>query len=198
MRILVVLAHPDPASFNHAVAGALSEGLREAGHGVDLLDLHAEGFRPEMTAGDLLAAGRGVAAPAVGALQARVGAASGLAFVFPIYWFGPPAMVKGFIDRVLFEGFAFRFLPGGRVEGLLRQERALLLCTAGASALLYRTFGFHRPMKRVLVDWTLKMCGVGTVKMEIFHGVGEVAERRLKGYLARARELGRTFFGSSA
>lgn len=198
MRILLILAHPDPASFNHALTGALSEGLREAGHGVDLLDLHAEGFRPEMTAEDLRAAGRGAADPAVRALQERVRAASGLALVFPVYWFGPPALMKGFIDRVLFEGFAFRFLPGGRVEGLLRQERALVLCTAGASALLYRTFGFHRPMKRVLVDWTLRMCGVGTVQLEIFHGVREATEERRRGFLHRARELGRTFFGPAA
>jgi NAD(P)H dehydrogenase (quinone) len=198
LRILLILAHPDPASFNHALAGALSEGLREAGHGVDLLDLHAEGFRPEMTAEDLRAADRGAADPAVRALQERVRAASGLALVFPVYWFGPPALMKGFIDRVLFEGFAFRFLPGGRVEGLLRQERALVLCTAGASALLYRTFGFHRPMKRVLVDWTLRMCGVGTVQLEIFHGVREATEERRRAFLHRAGERGRTFLGSAA
>ncbi len=198
MRILLVLAHPDPSSFNHAVAKALSEGLKDAGHEVDLLDLHAEGFRPEMTAGDLRVAEGGTPDPAVRAHQERVRAASGLAFVFPVYWFGPPALMKGFIDRVLFQDFAFRFLPGGRVEGLLRHGKALVLCTAGASSLLYRTFGFHRPMKRVLVDWTLKMCGVKTVKLEIFHGLTEASEERRRGFLRRARELGRTFFGSGA
>lgn len=195
MRILLIVSHPDPSSFNHAVAGALKEGLGEAGHETDLLDLHAEGFRPEMTTSDLHGGTGKAADPAVRALQERVEAAAGLAFVFPVYWFGPPAQMKGFIDRVLFEGFAFRLLPGGRVEGLLRHEKALVLCTAGASALLYRTFGFHRPMKRVLVDWTLRMCGVRTVRLEIFHGVREASQERRRAFRRRARELGRNYFG---
>jgi len=194
VRILLVLSHPRADSFNAAVAAALKGSLEGEGHEVDLLDLHGEGFRPEMRPEDLEAVATGRFAPDVAALQARVSAAAGLAFVFPVYWFGPPAMVKGFVDRVFFEGFAFRFLPGGRVKGLLHQERALVLCTAGASALLYRTFGFHRPMRKVLVDWTLRMCGVQTVRLEIFHGVTEASDARRKGYLDEARRLGRAFF----
>ena len=196
MRILLVLSHPRPDSFNASVAAALRESLEGEGHEVDLMDLHGEGFRPEMRPEDLEAAATGRFAPDVAALQARVSAAGGLAFVFPVYWFGPPAMVKGFVDRVLFEGFAFRFLPGGRVEGLLGQERALILCTAGASALLYRTFGFHRPMQKVLVDWTLRMCGIRTIRLEIFHEVAEATDARRQGYLDQVKRLGRTFFGA--
>ncbi len=196
MRILLVLSHPRADSFNASVAAALRESLESEGHEVDLLDLHREGFRPEMRPEDLEAAATGRFAPDVAALQARVSAAGGLAFVFPVYWFGPPAMVKGFVDRVFFEGFAFRFLPGGRVKGLLRQERALVLCTAGASALLYRTFGFHRPMRKILVDWTLRMCGIKTVRMEIFHEVTEVTDARRREYLDEVKRLGRTFFGA--
>jgi NAD(P)H dehydrogenase (quinone) len=177
------------------VAGALADSLVRAGHEVDLLDLYTEGFRPEMRAEDLDAVKTGRFAPDVAALQERVSAAQGLAFVFPVYWFGPPAMVKGFVDRVLFEGFAFRFLPGGRVAGLLRHDRALVLCTAGASTLLYRTFGFHRPMRKVLVDWTLRMCGIRNVRLEVFHGVVEATPARRAGYLETARRLGQRFFG---
>ena len=195
MRILVVLAHPRRDSFNAAVAAALLGGLREAGHEPDLADLYAEGFRPALTEADLALYEAGSVPPDVAAYQERVRRAGGLAFVFPIWWFSMPAAMKGFFDRVFFEGFAFRFKPDGRVEGLLRHSRALVLNTAGASAEQYEAFGFQKPLERLLDDWTLRLCGVGQVRHVVFHGLAAADEAARRGYLAEARRLGAESFG---
>ncbi len=198
MKVLIVLAHPKPDSFNAAVCAALTEGLHKAGHTTDLADLYAERFDPVMGAGELATLGTAPPAPDVAAYQKRILEADALVFVFPVWWFGVPAVLKGFIDRVFQENFAFRLLPGGKAEGLLHHSRALLLCTAGASAAVYRLFGFGRPMKRLFGDWTLRMCGVGRVRLVTFHGVADTDDATRRRYLTQACRLGREFFGALA
>lgn len=195
MRVLVVLAHPRPESFNHALARELCAGIVEAGHEADLADLYAEGFRPELGAEDLRTFARGGTPPDVHAYQERVAAAQNLAFVFPVWWFSPPAMMKGFVERVLFEEFAFRFGRGGRVVGLLAHERALVLNTTGASSAMYGLFGFAEPMDRIFCEWTLKFCGVRKVERVLLHGVPDATDAERRKHLAEARRLGREFFG---
>ncbi len=195
MRVLLVLAHPRADSFNAAVANALSEGMGEGGCRVDLADLYAEGFRPGLSAEDLATFETGGIPPDVVRYQDRVRAAQGLAFVFPVWWFGQPAVLKGFFDRVFFEDFAFRFTDGGRVEGLLTHRKALVVNTAGAKEDFYKAFAFDGPLKKTLDEWTLKMCGVKEVEHVIFHDVLNTTDAARKSYLEKARALGRTFFG---
>lgn len=196
MRVLVVLAHPRPDSFNHALARELCAGLGESGHEADLADLYAEGFRPELDAEDFRLFGDGGAPPDIRTYQERVSSARALAFVFPVWWFSPPAMLKGFVERVLFEGFAFRFGRGGRVVGLLSHERALVLNTGGASSAMVQLFGFSKPMDQTFCEWTLKFCGVKEVRRVLLSGVVDASEAERGRHLAEARRLGREFFGN--
>jgi NAD(P)H dehydrogenase (quinone) len=198
VRVLVVLAHPRRDSFNAALAEALCEGLRRDGHEPDLADLYEEGFRPDLTAEDLRIYQSGAVPPDVAPYHARIGAARGLAFVFPVWWFGMPAVMKGFVDRVLFEGFAFRFRASGMAEGLLTHPRALVLNTTGVTATLYRTMGFGRPLKRSFDSWTLRMCGIREVKRVLFYDVVNAGDDVRAGYLGRARRLGATYFKGPA
>jgi len=195
VRILAVYAHPLPSSFNAAVLGELRRGLEESGHEVDVADLYAEGFDPSLSAGELAGLASGAAPPGIRRYQERILRAGGLAFVFPVWWFAPPAILKGWIDRVFLENFAFRFLEGGRVEGLLRHEGALVLNTAGGGGPLYLALGFDGPLQKTFCDWTLKVCGVRRVKRVIFHEVVKAGDAARSGYLRKARNAGRTFFG---
>jgi NAD(P)H dehydrogenase (quinone) len=194
VRVLVILAHPRPESFNHALAAELRAGLAEASHQVDLMDLYAEGFRPELDAGDLTTFGEGETPPDLRPYRERIAAAQALAFVFPVWWFGAPAMVKGFIERVFFEGFAFQFGRGGRVIGLLNHEKALVLNTSGASSAMYGLLGFAKPMDQAFCEWTLKFCGVREVKRVLLHSVVDTSDEERGRYLAQARRLGREYF----
>jgi NAD(P)H dehydrogenase (quinone) len=195
MRILVVFAHPRRGSFNGAVLDALVEGLREADHEPDVADLYAEDFDPRLGAEELPRMGSGHPPAEVAAYQRRLLAAEGLAFVFPVWWFGPPAILKGFVDRVFEENVAFRFNGAGWAEGLLPARQALLLSTTGASGALYRTLRLAGPMHKTLGLWTLRACGVQQVRQELFHEVVTTDDAARKRYLERAWKLGRTYFG---
>jgi putative NADPH-quinone reductase len=113
MRVLYLYAHPLPESFHAAIRDAACEGLREAGHEVDLCDLYAEGFNPVLSAEER----RGYhAVPANRApceeYIRRVECAEALVLSFPTWSFGLPAILKGFFDRVFVPGVSFTLQDG--------------------------------------------------------------------------------------
>lgn len=102
MRALVVYCHPVADSFNAAVRDAVLRGLDAAGHETDLMDLYAEGFQPVMQTQERLDYHQpGINMEPVAGYVARVKQAQAIIFVFPTWWYGPPAMLKGWMDRVL-------------------------------------------------------------------------------------------------
>jgi len=132
MKVLVVLCHPKLGSFNHAIAARVAEDLAAAGHQVRVCDLYAEGFDPVYTAEELP---REAVLPA--ALQASIvelREAEGLVVVHPNYWSRPPAMLCGWVDRVLRPGQAYQFVPdgkgGAKPQGLLKLCFAAVIVTA--------------------------------------------------------------------
>jgi len=194
MRVLVILAHPKADSFNAALCTALCDGLRDAGHEADIADLYAEGFDPVLRGPELAPPGGHRLPRVVADYQRRILCAHALAFVYPVWWFGTPAMLKGFVDRVFREDFAFRFTASGRVRGLLRQEKALVICTTGVTEALYRLFHYGRPAEKTFDAWTLKSCGIRRVKRILLHDVVNADEATRAGYLQHVRQLGREYF----
>jgi len=108
VRVLYLYCHPLPESFHAAVRGEALAGLAQAGHEVDLLDLYAEDFDPVLTA-EARRRYHDTARNQAGLepLVARMQAAEALVVQFPTWCFGPPAMLKGFFDRLLMPGVAF-------------------------------------------------------------------------------------------
>jgi NAD(P)H dehydrogenase (quinone) len=95
MLVLTILDHPNPASFSAAVARHFIAGIEAAGHSAELADLHAEGFDPRWSTADVEGDG-GAAMPAdVLNEQTRIARAGAICLVFPLYWWGMPAMTKG-------------------------------------------------------------------------------------------------------
>lgn len=153
MRALVVYCHPVPDSFNAALRDAVLRGLSTAGHEVDLLDLYAERFDPVMGEQER----RNYHQPDVNVAPiandlARVKRADALVFVYPTWWYGPPAMLKGWLDRVLipFETF-------GMPEPLRPLERRLtnIRYIAAVSTLgspWYWWLWIGQPGRRIVLD----------------------------------------------
>lgn len=130
MQVLIVLGHPDPDSFAAALAQAAAHGARAAGHVVDLLDLAAEGFDPRMTAAEWRGQAEAPADPALVRMTERLAAAEAVVFVHPTWWGGPPATVKGWIDRVWRPGVAYAADPAtGRLRPGLTRARVLGVVT---------------------------------------------------------------------
>ena len=175
-RILVILGHPSDTSFGSALADTYTHAAKNAGHEVRVLRLGHLHFDPILHNGyaeiqalepDLLAA------------QSDILWATHLTFVFPIWWGGIPALMKGFIDRTFLPGFAFKYRAGKAFPDKLLQGRtAHLLVTLDTPAWYYRWFqrmpGIHQVRKT-----TLRFCGITPVKTLLFGPVlGSTAARR--------------------
>ena len=135
MRALVVLANPNPGSYGHALAGAAVDGLHAAGHTVDLLDLYADGFVAAMSTAERRAydTDAPILDPQVAAHAELVRRCELLVFVYPTWWSGLPAILKGWLERVMVPGVGFRFDDDGRVRpGLAHVRRLVGVSTYGS------------------------------------------------------------------
>lgn len=130
MTVSLILAHPEPSSLNHALARSIVEALEEQGVAVSVHDLYAERFDPSLTAAEIRSHVSGDAT--VEQHAAELAAADGLVVVHPVWFDAPPAILKGWVDRVVREGTAFERGAEGSFLGLLQVRAALLITTANA------------------------------------------------------------------
>ena len=135
MEVLLVTAHPHEDSFNHAVAAAAERGFERAGHNVTTLDLYALEFAAAMTVAERRAyhGDHPLLDPMAAAHAELVKKAQLLVFVYPTWWSGPPAILKGWLERVLVPGVAFRFDASGKVRpALTNVQRIVGISTYGS------------------------------------------------------------------
>ena len=193
MHALVVVAHPDPASLSHAVAQALADGVSGSGHSVEIADLAREGFDPRFSLNDLAVHRREIAQPAdIAAEQARVDRADALVLVYPIYWWSMPALMKGWIDRVFSNGWAYEELEDMKTIRRLEHLPVHLVGLAGADMRTYARHGYYGAMKTQIDHGIFGYCGAPVVTSEFLVPVPDMAE-----HLATARKLGGKVFASA-
>lgn len=157
MRVLIVFSHPDPDSYNASLMRDARAALDGAGHETRLIDLYAEGFDPVLTR-EGWRAYEDAARNAEG-IEAHVEAlrwAEALVFVYPTWWYGLPAMLKGWLDRVWLPGVAFSMpRPDETIRPQLGHIRKLgVITTCGASWWLTQLVG--APGRNLL----LRGCGI--------------------------------------
>jgi putative NADPH-quinone reductase len=153
MRILLVHCHPCPESYVAALRDAAVMALTETGHEVDMLDLHAEGFDPVMGADERRAYHTPVVneAPVADHLT-RLRACEGLIFVYPTWWYGPPAMLKGWLDRVWVPHATFGMPEKGKPIGrVLTNIRLIGAISTLGSPWWWWTFAMGAPGRRILL-----------------------------------------------
>ena len=129
MRVLVLYAHPNPESYGAALHRTVVSALEGAGHVVDDCDLYAEGFDPVLTYDERMAYHDvpGNRAPVADYVR-RLEHAEALVLVFPVWNFGFPAILKGFLDRVFLPGVSFR-IENGLVQPNLTHLKCLVAVT---------------------------------------------------------------------
>ncbi len=195
MHALIVVAHPDPKSLSHAVAAHVAEGVALSGGTFEVADLAAEGFDPRFTAADLaiLHRERPVTAE-IAAEQARIDRADALVLVFPVYWWSMPALLKGWIDRVFTNGWAYDETPEAGVAKRLHRLQVHLVALGGAGQRTYARHGYFGAMKTQIDHGIFDYCGARVMTSELLL-VPDVPDQAV--HLDTARAIGRRLFSAS-
>ena len=188
MHVLTVLSHPDPASLSHAVAARFNAGAEAAGHSVETADLHAEGFDPRWQMEDLAQFEDRPMPDDVLTEQARIDRCDALCMVFPLFWWGMPAMLKGWVDRVWSQGWAYDDVDDPN-RSLLRPRTCVMLIPAGASPQSMAPYGYGPAMDTIWRTGTLGYFGMTEKRIHLLHG-SHGSDARRAGHLETAYEAG--------
>lgn len=170
MKALIVYAHPNPKSLNHAILEAAKAALEARGAEVKVADLYALNFDPVLRAADFEANQGGQPLPEVAAQQELVRWADHLIFVYPLWWVDRPAILKGWVDRVFSYGFAYAYGEAG-IDGLLAGKKALAFTTAGTPDLVPTQATRVAAHLEAMDQGTFAFTGMEVVGHEVFNGV---------------------------
>ncbi len=193
--ISVILAHPYTHSLNAAIAATVVSTLEKNGYGVHFHDLYQEGFDP-LLSGEELAAGKSNA-PLLRQHQEEISRAHGIIIVHPNWWGQPPAILKGWMERVLRKNVAYTFPPGdnggGLPIGLLPAKAALVFNTSNTPAQReHEVFG--DPLERIWKDCVFAFCGVHTFERLTFGVVADSDEATRQHWLQQTADMVDKYF----
>ena len=190
MNILLILAHPDKNSFNHAIANACLNRLKENGHHVTFHDLYKENFNPIIKTKEIPknADIDGIVAKHCNDLVES----DGIIIIHPNWWGQPPAILKGWIDRIIRPGIAYGFIEGDNGEGvpvgLLKANSAIVFNTANTSE--YREINiFKDPLETIWKNCIFDLCGVKKFQRKMFRIMVTSDEEQRKKWLREVEDL---------
>ncbi len=200
MLVTVLLAHPRTESFNHAIADTVVQALAAAGHQVSFHDLYAENFDPILQADECFSIGKAIedlhtpsATGLVAHYRSEIAEADGLVVVHPNWWGKPPAILAGWLDRVLIPGVAYRLAEAsGEPEGLLRLQSALVITTGDTPAEREALLG--DPLSQIWTRCVLPFCGDPTVDRLHFGPTTDSSDDQRADWLSAAADHASTLF----
>lgn len=161
MHSLIITAHPSPSGFTHRIAGTYASARAAAGHAAEILNLYAPEHREAFLT---FLSERELKKDKHDPYQQRIAAADELVFVFPLWWYAEPAILKNFLDAHFTPGFAYRFTKLG-LTGLLKGKTARFFSTCGGPSWIYRMMFFpYAPSFRRAI----KGCGIRITSKTIF------------------------------
>lgn len=184
MRISVILAHPDKKSLNHAIAEIAVEALKRNGHEVHFHDLYDEKFDPVLAGEEIPK--RCLPPPDISGHCREIAAADGIVIIHPNWWGKPPAIMAGWVDRVLRPGVAYEFLENdtgeGVPNGLLKARSAIVFNTSNTGPQREQDV-FGDPLEAMWKNCIFDLCGVKTVHRRTFNIVVTSTEAHRKAWL---------------
>lgn len=185
MDVLVIIGHQRKGSFCHAIAASAVEELKAAGHRVVYHDLYEERFDPILRHEEITAEAE--LDPVVKRQIDEVLAAAGYVVVHPNWWGQPPAMLKGWIDRVLRQGYCYEFGPEG-VIGRLEGKRALVLTTSNTPREDELSL-YGDPLENLWKACIFNLCGVEEFHRRNFESIILSTPQQRKAWLAEVHRL---------
>jgi len=185
MRVLIVVSHPRVNSLTFAVTAKFTQGLIDAGHDTEVLDLHRNGFNPVLWEADEpdWSSDEKLYSPEVQSEMERMKNHDALAFIFPVWWYSLPAMLKGYIDRVWNNGFAY----GSRK---LHHKQVLWLGLVADSKEHMIKRQYEQMMNLHLNDAIAGYCGISASRVEFLYHTLDANPEIHENILSQAYQLG--------
>ena len=182
-KFFIVYGHYDDNSFNAAIRDTFIESAKKAGHSVDMVDLYKEKFDPVFAGGN--------PGPDVLDHRRRIEQSDTIVLIAPIWNFRMPAILEGWIDKVLAPPWAFTFkqLVGnyGYPQGNLGNKKAIIFCTYGSPRLAITTFFLNLPIRR-LKRGVFHMCGIYNIIYRRYFAVPFVSDAKRQEFLEDVKE----------
>lgn len=192
MKITIIYSHPNPKSFNNAILYKVIETLNRFKTDYRLIDLYKDFNKIALDADDFESLNEGKVLEDVKKFQDDILWADKLIFIFPVWWWSYPAILKGFIDRVFLKGFAYDFDDKG-LKKLLKNEKALVFMTTGGPKEEYEKNNVVEILKRPFSEGVLSFCGIDKTEIHIFYAVPSSTLEERKNYLMKVEEAVKNF-----
>ncbi len=188
MKHLIIYAHPNPASLSHAYVEALEATWKAKGHSVEVRDLYALNFNPVLGVADFKAIQSGTVLPEIAVEQKYIAEADVITFVYPIWWVGLPAIVKGYIDRVFLNGFAYKYTETGPV-GLLNTKKVLVFNNMGTPNMYYEQSGMDKSLLQTSDAGIFNFSGIEVAEHHLFGGVPSIDDAARKELIEKVKAV---------
>lgn len=188
MRVAIIYSHPKEKSFNHAILKKVEEVLSSREIEYKIIDLYKENFKAPMDEKDFQNIESNNFPQDVLPYQESIKWAELLIFIFPVWWWSYPAILKGFIDRVFLANFAYKFDKNG-LNKLLKGKKAIVFMTTGGKEEDYEKNKAKDILIRPLRDGLLGFCGIEDVDFHIFYAVPYVPNEKRVEYLKEVEEV---------
>jgi putative NADPH-quinone reductase len=198
VKILVVLAHPNQGSFNHAIAERAVKTLNKNEHEVIFHDLYAEGFNPDLPYDEILENEK-----IPGEIKnycSKLAEADGIIIVHPNWWGQPPAILKGYVDRIFRTNVAYKFEEGDSGEGIpigLLKARAALVFNTSNTACNREMEAFGDPLETLWRNCIFDLCGVKTFYRSAFGVIVTSTAEQRRAWLDEVQDTVNRYFPSS-
>ena len=190
MKVSVILAHPDKNSFNHALAHTVIDELESNGHAIILHDLYEENFDPILSAAEIPKDAQ--LPPEIKFHCDEISQAEGIVIIHPNWWGQPPAILKGWVDRVIRPGIAYEFIEEDKGEGipngLLNAKFALVLNTSNTPTDREKNV-FGDPLESLWKECIFDLCGVKNFHRRMFNIVVISTKEERENWLTESREI---------
>lgn len=193
MKHLIVYAHPHADSFNRAILNTAVEALEAQGHEVVVRDLYALEFQPVLSAADTASMRAGQNPQDIATEQKFITDADAITFIYPIWWTGLPAILKGYVDRVFAYGFAYASGEAG-IEKLLTGKKGLIINTHGTPSDIYDQIGMTAGMKMTSDVGIFEFVGIESVDHLFFGSIGYLDDAAYQSMLEQVKQTVSTKF----
>jgi len=190
MKALIIYAHPYEGSFCHAVKEKVVETLKNEGKEYNLIDLYEDNFNPVMSGEDLKLYSKGETTDKnVERYLEILGETDSLFVIFPVWWGVMPAILKGFFDKVFLPKRAYVYMKSGLLKPKFPQIKKTVIFNTLGGPKIYHNWILLFPVKKVVVNTTLKMIGAKSVKILQFDSMKKSSDQKRAKWLENVKKI---------